>query len=105
MKRKTVIYISRLAGIVQSIPGYGVLSRMSMRDKLVWCLRIGAAMCFWGWAWQHLRWDVPYRAVLWSPDKFSWVIELFGMGWEDWVGNAQNDELIQTGVFYIGWVG
>ena len=67
-------------------------------------LRIGTALCFWGWAWQHLRWDVPYREILWSPDRFGWIVSLFAVEWEAYAGNAANDASIQGFIHGMGYV-
>lgn len=56
-------------------------------DQLVLLLRWGACCCFWGWAWQHLRWSTPYREILWNPAILGSVVEWFGLSWKDYVSS------------------
>lgn len=80
------------------------LSRNTEWDSIAWILRIGCALCFFGWAWQHIRWDVPYREILWSPELFGWVVEGFGVSWESFVGSAENDATIQGFIRNMGFI-
>lgn len=70
----------------------------------VWILRIGACACFAGWAWQHLRWSVPYDAILWHPDYFNWLASSLDVSWETYVARVVTDQRILLGVRTIGLV-
>jgi hypothetical protein len=70
--------------------------------RLIWTLRIGACACFAGWAWQHLRWSVPYDAVLWSPDYAGWLARAFNVPWETYVAEAITDRRILLGGRIVG---
>lgn len=65
-------------------------------------LRAGTCACFVGWAWQHLRWSVPYDAVLWHPDYFGWLARRLGISWESYIADVMTDGRILTGVRTIG---
>jgi len=73
-------------------------------DTAVCILRIGACACFAGWAWQHLRWSVPYDAVLWHPDYFNWLARALDVSWETYVAQVVTDQRILLGVRTIGVV-
>lgn len=72
------------------------------RCWLTWTLRIGACACFAGWAWQHLRWSVPYDAVLWNPDYSDWLARALGVSWETYVAEVITDRRILFGERLIG---
>ena len=76
------------------------------RCWLTWTLRIGSCACFLGWAWQHLRWSVPYDAVLWNPDYSDWLARAFGVSWETYIAEVVTDRRILfferlIGVLYL----
>lgn len=58
-------------------------------------LRLGVAACFAGWAWQHIRWSVPYDAVLWNPSYFGWLANALGVSWESYVAEVVTDYRIR----------
>ena len=70
--------------------------------RLTLILRIGAGACFAGWAWQHLRWSVPYDAVLWNPDYLDWLARAFGVSWETYVAEVMTDRRILFGERLLG---
>lgn len=72
--------------------------------RLIWTLRIGACACFAGWAWQHLRWSVPYDALLWNPDYMDWLANALGVSWEDYVAGVVTDRRILAGERLLGAV-
>lgn len=74
------------------------------RCWLTWILRVGACSCFAGWAWQHLRWSVPYDALLWNPDYFGWLSGATADSWESYVANVVTDRRILIGVRVLGIV-
>jgi len=69
-----------------------------------WVLRIGVCACFVGWAWQHLRWSVPYDAILWHPAYFNWLASTLDVSWETYVARVMTDHRILLGVRTIGLV-
>ncbi len=69
-----------------------------------WILRIGMCCCFIGWAWQHLRWGVPYDAVLWHPDYLGWLAQTLSVTWETYVAQIMTDRRILLGVRTLGVV-
>lgn len=78
--------------------------------RLITLLRWSAFFCFLGWAWQHLRWDAPYREILWSPERFGWVLDALGYTWESYVGSVTTDRVIARiiqaiGILYVGFAG
>ena len=54
-------------------------------------VRWGAAAVFLGRAWQHLRWDVPYRTLFWDEQLMSPVVRFFGMSWQEYTHNLGFD--------------
>lgn len=75
----------------EPVPGESVFDRQC---RLTRTLRFGVAACFAGWAWQHLRWSVPYDAILWNPDHAGWVAGLLGVSWEIYVAEVVTDRRI-----------
>jgi hypothetical protein len=67
-------------------------------------LRLAACACFAGWAWQHLRWSVPYDAVLWHPDYFGWLARSLGVSWDRYIAEVVTDRRILLGVRALGGV-
>ena len=65
-------------------------------------LRALVCCVFLGRAWQHLRWDAPFRAVLWKQSWMEPVVEFFGVSWRDWVSHAAFDQGIQTSIKLFG---
>ncbi|OWY25302.1 hypothetical protein C7N43_18450 [Sphingobacteriales bacterium UPWRP_1] len=73
---------------------------MQPAKTAVWCLRL---LCFCvsaGRAWQHLRWDAPYRALLWSETFLLPLFERMGWQWQYWVSHS--DVYIGKGIKAIG---
>lgn len=69
-------------------------------------LKITVISVLLGRAWQHLFWDVPFRALLWDERLMTPVIERFGMSWQDYINNldiAYQQEFVMQmiGVFYL----
>jgi hypothetical protein len=59
-----------------------------------------------GRAWQHLFWDVPFRALLWDESLMTSVVKMLGMSWQDYITNLeiayQQEFVVQMiGVFYL----
>ena len=72
--------------------------------RAMWILRIGACLCFAGWAWQHLRWSAPYDAVLWHPDYFGWLPGMLDVSWDAWTAEIVTDRRVLIGVRATGFV-
>lgn len=85
----------------QSSPDHRGLDSFS---RTTWVLRIGVGACFAGWAWQHLRWSIPYDAILWHPDYFIWLASTLDVSWETYVARVVTDHRIFLGVRTIGLV-
>lgn len=64
-------------------------------------------LTFLGRAWQHLRWDAPFRGLLWKQGWLEPIVTgLFNIPWREWVSDPAVDTGIQTtirlfGVFYV----
>lgn len=59
-----------------------------------------------GRAWQHLRWDAPFRAFFWDENLLSGLLEALGYSWSDWLSSpAVNQGIERTidafGVLYL----
>ena len=51
--------------------------------RLTALLRWSCALLFFARAWQHLRWDAPFRALLWSQDTMEGTVGLLlGLDWQ-----------------------
>jgi hypothetical protein len=69
-------------------------------------LRLATFLLFAGRGWQHLFWDVPFRALLWDKELMEPVVLFFRGGtWQEYVTSAATDRFIQNiingfGIFY-----
>ncbi len=79
----------------------------SYKNKFNKILTWTCFLLFVGRAWQHIRWDAPYRSLLWDQ---SWmeklVFSLLGREWQDWAGNIAVSKGIETysiivGIFFL----
>lgn len=67
-------------------------------------IRIAVIAVFLGRAWQHLRWDAPFRDLLWDENWMGGLIYLLGYSsWESYVTDAQTDQFIQSWIQLTGW--
>lgn len=76
---------------------------MQPAKTALWCLRLLCFCVFAGRAWQHLRWDAPYRALLWSETFLAPVFERMGWQWQYWVSHSDvyiGKGIKATGVFF-----
>jgi hypothetical protein len=70
-------------------------------------LRWSCAALFFGRAWQHLRWDAPFRSLLWSQDTMEGIVHrLLGLDWQTFATSPTIAAGIATliksfGVFYL----
>ncbi|MEM7246335.1 MAG: hypothetical protein AAF533_13380 [Acidobacteriota bacterium] len=66
-------------------------------------LRLGVVAVFLGRAWQHLRWDAPFRALLWNQDLMETPVRLvLGMSWREWAGSLAVDQGITLSIRGFG---
>jgi hypothetical protein len=72
-------------------PEYSGLHRlMAQKVSAVLLLQIACVCCFVGRAWQHIVFDAPFRALLWSETTMTGFIEaVFGI---DWVTYSQHSD-------------
>ena len=91
--------------------GLAVADNSSLEDSPVhehwsemFCLRLGAFLCFSGWAWVHFYWEPPYASMLWNESSFQFAQRWLGLGWDEYVGTGTSDGFIQTWIFRVGWI-
>ena len=82
--------------------GSGDKSQQSLL-RLIW---ISSLFIMLGRGWQHLFFDVPYRAILWDQDWMESIVLFFGWTWDSYITSLAVDHsislLIQCiGIFYI----
>lgn len=67
---------------------------------------IAATACvFMGRAWQHIRWDGPYRSLFWDEALFGPILQLFSsQSWNEYVTSPIVDKNIQYFTFAVGIV-
>lgn len=70
-----------------------------MKRAIPW-LKFLCFFIFAGRAWQHLRWDAPYRALLWSESLLLPFFERVGWQWQYYV--THSDATISGGIKFIG---
>jgi len=66
-------------------------------------LQVAAVCVFLGRAWQHLRFDAPYRTLLWDERWMKGIVATFGMDWSDYVTSPQVDGAIDAFTRGMGW--
>lgn len=64
--------------------------------------KITFAIMMFGRAWEHLRWDPPYRIIFWDQDIMSPIARLFGMSWDAYMFSPRVDFLIQKAIGALG---
>lgn len=75
--------------------------------SIVRLTKLATAAVFLGRAWQHLRWDAPYRDLLWDEKWMGPLVKFLGYSnWEDYATSAATDSFIQdfiqgVGCFYV----
>jgi hypothetical protein len=73
------------------------------KSPLVW-LKIATFCLLLGKAWQHLRWDPPYRALLWDEKWMRGLVESMGWSWQAYINDPLVGQNISTGVKGLGLV-
>lgn len=72
---------------------------------LVILLKISAFFVFIGRAWQHFRWEPPYRSVLWDQSLMEGIInKVFGLTWLEYTHSEAIEQATSAGIFYMGVV-
>lgn len=79
------------------------MPREKQDQLLLLYLRLGAFLCFMGWAWVHFYWQAPYGVLLWNDNIFSFL-ERLGVTWEEFVGTGGGDGWVQKWSSRIGWL-
>lgn len=84
----------------------GRLHERNFIAKELLILKILAATLFFGRAWQHFFWDVPFRALFWDEGLMTPIVKLFGMSWADYISNLEiaywQESVMQAiGGFYV----
>lgn len=77
-----------------------------MKSKSILILKIAVFTIFIARAYQHIFWDVPYRAILWYERVMSPILNVFNIKWSDFVNDSTVDSKIQyiikgIGVLYL----
>ncbi len=58
---------------------------------------------FLGRAWQHIRWDGPYRTLFWDEELFGPVVGLFStLTWNEYVTSTTVDQAIEHFTHGVG---
>ncbi|PHN08539.1 hypothetical protein [Flavilitoribacter nigricans] len=66
--------------------------------------RIATVAVFLGRAWQHLRWDAPYRDLFWDEKWMGGLVHLFGYAdWNSYVTDPRTDQVMQHLIQATGW--
>jgi hypothetical protein len=66
--------------------------------------QVGATAVFLGRAWQHLRWDAPYRDLFWDENWMGGFVRMLGYAdWQAYVTDPSSDAVMQSLVKGMGW--
>lgn len=66
-------------------------------------IQLATIAVFLGRAWQHWRWDAPYRTLLWDEQWMSGIVaNLLGMDWATYISSVAVENAIQYGIKGIG---
>lgn len=86
-----------------SPPQTGTVTRSAF-PTFVLLIRIATVAVFLGRAWQHLRWDAPYRDLFWDEKWMGRIVSFFGYAdWNAYVTAPQTDQIMQNIVQGTGW--
>tara|TARA_B100000927_G_C16476042_1_gene473402 strand:+ start:5643 stop:6566 length:924 start_codon:yes stop_codon:yes gene_type:complete len=88
---------------VKFFPPFSNMPGEKQDQLLLLYLRLGAFLCFAGWAWVHFYWHAPYGVLLWHDNTFSFL-QRFGITWEEFVGTGVGDGWVQKWSGRIGWL-
>jgi len=66
-------------------------------------VQVATVAVFLGRAWQHIKWDAPYRDLFWDEELMQWLAPKFGFSnYENYLEFA-SDTLIQNSIIGTGW--
>ena len=65
-------------------------------------LRLLCTALFMGRAWQHLRWDAPYRALLWDQQWLEALLARMGWQWSAYLDGPMSDASVQQLTQWVG---
>lgn len=72
-------------------------------NKVLFWLRFFCFFLLFGRAWQHLRWDAPFRALLWDQNIMeAWVTQFTSYEWSEWIRSETVDGNIQNWIMGFG---
>lgn len=72
--------------------------------KLFLILKITCFCVFIGHAWEHLRWDPPYRTLFWDQAWLQGIVEgISNRSWMDYATSPAVDNFIQNFTLSVGW--
>lgn len=84
-------------------PANAPAASSALPPRVFTLLRWACVALFLGRAWQHLRWDAPYRALLWSQETMEpFVTGLFGVPWEIYATSPAVATAIAAGIKLVG---
>lgn len=87
-------------GISQPVGG----SAGSSFSQFVFLTQLAVTAVFLGRAWQHLRWDAPYRDLLWDENWMGGIVRSLGYtDWQSYVTDPATDASVQLFVQGMGW--
>jgi hypothetical protein len=73
-----------------------------MNSKSILLLKLSVIFIFIARAYQHIFWDVPYRAILWYEKMMSPLLGVFNIKWSEFVNDTDVDGKIQFVIKGIG---
>jgi hypothetical protein len=80
-----------------------MISRFLSDERyLVNFLKLTSVALFLGRTWQHLRWDIPIRSLLWDQELIEPIVNRFGFDWQVYAESMLIDRLINGFVFLLG---
>jgi hypothetical protein len=81
----------------------GLASAIAPPPRVFALLRWACVALFLGRAWQHLRWDAPYRALFWSQGTMEPLVSgLFGVPWQTYATSPAVAATIGGGIKLLG---
>ncbi len=79
------------------------VTQRTLDNIAILCIRLGAFLCFTGWAWVHYYWEGPYGVLIWQEATFEFADSL-GISWDEFVGTGANDGVVQKWLARIYWL-
>ena len=73
-----------------------------MHSKSTFFLKLAVFTIFFGRAYQHFFWDVPYRSILWYENVMSPILKVFNIEWNEFANSTIVDTKIQFAIKIIG---